>query len=312
MPFVSGRQIYSPEVPVGGSGGRERKQCFKPPTFAAAVVAGMCAGCALIARADEPLSLERLIAQPGEWHVTGGVTYVNSQDNGNEFGDQSLSETNTNVDTVLPMLGVKYGLASGLQIYAQATGYWTSMRTTTENEESATNRTNSGFLGLALGMNKKFSERGGVGAVYGFAQVALDQNTISVGDEQDGGAVWSLGVTAFRIMDPISLGIGAALTTASERDSGQGRVQPGNAVSVSPGINFAVNADITLVSNLNWFWADRDEIDGKKVGIVRTGTSLGFGLLHAWSDRFVVNFDVSANISGAPTAQMGCAASYRL
>lgn len=293
----------------------------------AAAIAGACSSFPLIARADEPLSLERLMAHPGEWRVTSGVTYINSQDESPEFGDivvvqsstgelvrvpRSLSEANTNVDIVLPVLGVTYGLVSGTEIYAQATGYWTSTRATTENGESTTNRTNSGFRGTALGLNQKFFERGGVGAVYGFAQVSLDQNTISAGEKRDGGAVWSFGVTAFRIIDPMSLGLAAALTASSERDSTQGRVQFGNAVSMSPTINFAVNADITLTSSLSWFWADRDEIDGKKVGIVRTGTSLGFGLPHAWNDRFVVNFDVSANISGAPTAQMGCAASYRL
>lgn len=275
--------------------------------------------------ADDPLSLDQLLTQAGEWKITGGMVYVNGQDeaikitrfasvegsSGTVAVPAAIDEGNNNIDIVLPSTSVRYGFDSGLEIFTQLTGYWLSRRTTYEDSRETHNETHVGMLGVSVGASKRLYQNKHVGGLIAVAQVAIDEESVTEGQPAGGGTTWAAGINAYRVIDPLFLSISSSISVADSRTVDGNRVDPGDSLVITPTIGFAVNSDLTLTSALNWFLNSRDKVNGKGVGIDRTSTQLGFGVLYASSERWVSSLDVSTNISGAPFAQWSASVAYR-
>lgn len=287
--------------------------------------------------AEDPLSVDELTTPPGAWKITGGVTYLNGQNaafkitrttpvqgaSGLIAVPAAIDEEKSNIDIVLPALSIRYGLPSGLEVFAQLRGYWYSRRSasedvqTTDNHEhthsqTTANQTHSDLLGVALGASKKLYEQKHVRGLLAFVQVALDKDAVTDGERAGSSSTWVTGLSAYRVIDPVFLSLSASVVVAGARTVEGDRVDPGDALAINPALGFAVNSDLTLSAGLNWFLNSRDKINGEHAGIDRTSTSLGFGIIYASSEHWVSSYSIATNISGAPAAQWNAALTYRI
>lgn len=213
-----------------------------------------------------------------------------------------LGVTDRQADTVLGTFGLRYGLTARSEIYARATLRYDNAGFTDVTNGLTESLSDSAFQSLIAGMNYRFLEDGERPGLIGFAEVALLENTTARGTDFETGRSGAVGVTAYRVLDPVVLSLTTGYAANLERTVGADILDPGDNIFLNPSIGFAVNNELTLTGGFNLNYATQaDERNSTRQGSRNTTSDLQFGLAYAWEKQTTLRADVSTRVLGDDT-----------
>ena len=272
--------------------------------------------------------MEELLTERGTIRLELGTTFSASQSDGISGLYQTiqtgtgeyvsvpidLGVTDRQADTVLGTFGLSYGLTARAEIYAWATLRYDDVRFTDATTGLTESLSSSAFQSLIAGMNYSFIEEGDHPGLIGFAEVALLENTTARGTDFETGRSGAVGVTAYRVLDPVVLSLTTGYAANLKRTVGADIIDPGDNIFFNPSIGFAVNNELTLTGGFNLNYAtNADELNSIRQGSRDTTADLQFGLAYAWDETTTLHADTSIQTVGgdnfilglSPTRELG-------
>jgi len=277
-----------------------------------------------IAYADLPLQVEDMLSDKGKMRFELSTTYANSErrsvDTPEAISIQTgettyiniptkVGERLSNTDAFVTTAGFRYGLTSKTALYARASALHVEHRS--ENSEgTVSNDSTSNFADAWVGLNHKFRDDIDKPALFGFAELQIAEHQED--DKNVYGKALVIGGTTYQTFDPLVLSMTGAVQLYSTRDVNNESYQPGNSLTLSPSVGFAVNEKITLTGGVSWRFKESDEINGEKIGIKQTQTSLDLGLGYAFGKHDTVSINARPKVSGDGDIQINVGWIHRL
>ncbi len=268
------------------------------------------------AYADLPLTVENLLSDKGKARLELSGSYANSERRGVEAsapiavqtGPSSytnvptlIGERISNSDALVTTAGIRYGLTGDTEIYARASAIGIDRRAETATGKTIKD-TESHFADAWVGVNHRIRDDADKPALFVFGEIQVAERQLG-GDNAFGKSALA-GFTTYQTYDPVVLSLtGSTQLNASRKDGGKDH-RPGNSLSLSPSVGFAVNDKVTLTTGLTWRMQQADETNGKETGIRRTNTSLDLGLGYALSKRDMLNLSARPQVSGNGDVQV--------
>lgn len=281
-----------------------------------------------LAFADLPLTVEGLLTAQNRWRCELGVNYANVESQGVSAGQAvavqvsptqfvvvptQIGASRFNTDTVVLSPALRYGISDDTEVYGRAT--WFNSSTRSQDLNGLASQSASRFESFWLGLNHKLIEEGKSPALLGFVEIsAVEKSQLPslTNTRIVAGKSALIGVTTYRVLDPIVLAFTAAYHLNAPRTiAGQG-YRPGNYFMLNPSMSFAVNNDVSLSAGIQWRNVKADRIDEQTLGMLRTSTDLNLGLAFQWDERSTLNFSSTANLSGGGGAGFGLTWSSKL
>lgn len=269
---------------------------------------------ATTASADLPLSVEGIITEEGSIKLDSSLSYSNSDHQRLMTGDPiviqtgpssfislptKISESKTNTEVVVTTLGLRYGLTPDAEIYTRASYLY---RSTRFNDLAQMNSDNEKrFVDSWLGLNYQFLQDSATPALFGFIEGALYEKHQQ---SHSSGKSWTVGMTAFRAIDPVVLSLTTAFQWNQKRKDGDARFQPGSYYFLTPSVAFAVNDRVTLTTGFQWMSHQADYYDSTAQGFRRTSTDVTLGMGYGVAKGNTLNFSFKANVSGQSGADL--------
>ena len=264
------------------------------------------------AHADLPLTIEDLITDKGKVKIDIGASYSNSEQNDLltdsidiQTGATSfinlpvvLGQKNSNRDTWVGTLGLRYGLTAKAEVYTRMSYVHNSQRTS--SAAGVTQQSNQQFADAWAGINYQFKNDDKTPAILGFAEVALREKSISSSSFKSA----MIGVTAYKAIDPVVLSLTAAYRFNRARMDGGREYKPGNFILISPSVGFAVNDKITLTGGVQWLNKQADRYDGTASAARKTSTDVILGMGYGFTKNTTLNTTVKWNASGTGGADL--------
>ena len=209
-----------------------------------------------------------------------------------------IGSTDRQTETVLATIGLRYGLTTKSEIYSRATLRYDHSRFTDSTTGQIESLSDSSLQSLTIGMNYRLLDEGEHPSIIGFADVAILENTEARGSDYQSGKSGTVGVTAYRVLDPVVLSLTAGYRANLERTSASGNVDPGGTLFINPSIGFAVNNELTLSGGFGLNFTGADSLNGVAQGSRRTAADLQFGLAYAWDKNTTLRADARAETLG--------------
>jgi len=276
------------------------------------------------AHADLPLTIENLLTAENRWRVEMGLTYAGSDRHNIDARFTTLQTgpgqfitlpvavgaARQNRDTLILTPGLRYGWSLQTEIYSRLSALFDDTRTQDidGNQEHFNKKINDAWLGI----NHRFSEDNDTPALLGFFEVSLAENAALSGNDWSYGHTGLFGFTTYRTTDPIVLSLTAGYRHSLARNTPNGRIDPGDLLFLKPGIAFAVNNDVTLITGLQWQLQTRETLDGRKSGIRTTSSEIELGMGYAWNKQLTLQFNTRADVTGDSGIQLSLVAIYKL
>ena len=258
------------------------------------------------------LALERLLADKGRVKVEIGMTY-NASTSDRTTGAFATIRTGTGtfvsvpvglgtsrreVETLIGTTTVRYGLTSRSELFASGSAIYTHTRTTDGMTGLTTAVDDARLLHVVTGVNYQFLEEGKRPGLVGFADVTLSENVAFTGSEFVFAKSGRVGLTAYKVIDPVVLSLTGGYRPAFSRDVSGTRVDPGDVLFLAPFLSFAVNNELTLIGGLSVRFEGADEVGGVTWGARRTRADMGFRLAYAWSQDVTLLMDAGMDAIG--------------
>lgn len=277
------------------------------------------------AQAADSLAVDRLLSQQGKWQLGLNLVYANSEATNLQLGDtipiqvspgvfvsipSSITQQQVNSDSLVAVPSLRYGLTDKLDVSWRASFTYTALRSQASNNLSSDSFSRFGDSWLSF--NYRFRDQYDAVNMAAFAEMALVENNATQGSDLSYGRAYNLGLTLFRVYDPIVINALVAYQLNLERTSAGQALDPGDALVFSPGINFAPNRDTNLNLGFTWTRREGNKVNGARIGILQTSTLLNMGFAYAWSNKLSIYTSLSANISGGTGATIGMSMLYAL
>tara|TARA_R110002110_G_scaffold184698_4_gene391532 strand:+ start:10862 stop:11710 length:849 start_codon:yes stop_codon:yes gene_type:complete len=259
------------------------------------------------AQAQLPLSIEELLVEQRTLKLQTAFSYSNS-DSSNPAGPGSGQavplawQQQTRVSAVTSR--IRYGWRRNLELNAAVTQAQIDWR-------------GSGGSGgddqysVGLGANWLLSADNHTPALMLTAAVdVLETSWLQPGVRHHARTA-RLGAHIYRAIDPVVLSLAVSQEWRLARDFADGRLDPGDVLTLRPQVNFAVNHRVTLTGGISWQRRAGDRFDGTTRAGSRhqTGLSVGVGLLA--SPRSTVFVDSHVLTSGEGGASLSLEWLYR-
>jgi hypothetical protein len=219
----------------------------------------------------------------------------------------SISPSADRIDTASASIGARYAVTSWLNLFGQVSGRATSARRTTSPGRSLSEG-DAAFEALTLGADFRFTPGPSRTHVSGYASVAAIETE---GDAFVYARSFAVGVTASTVVDPLILSATLGYSFFASRETSSGAVDPGEVLSFTPTIGFAVNPDI----NLSWGvgvshrWADTGALSRFSESDVLTTVNLG--LAYRLSPDRLLNVDARAGVGGNDAVELSMGVAQR-
>ena len=265
------------------------------------------------------LTVEELITGQGKWKFELGTTFsTTSQDR--EIGALQTIQTGTGTFVTVPIglgtswlessvlltnLGLRYGLTAQTEIFTSISLSFGNSDETNGITGAVMNTSSSGFNSWSLGVNHRFSQDNQTAGLIGFADIALAENASATGTQIISGKSGTIGLTAYKVFDPVVLSITGGYRPSLERDVNGQNVDPGDSFFLSPSVAFAVNNEVTLSGGVNIQFIGSDKVNGISQGSNRTRGSLDFGIAYALDQKSSLNFSTRADVVGDGSLSVG-------
>lgn len=277
------------------------------------------------ALADLPLDIEGLLTDKGKFKLDLGLTYVNINRSSVATGEPILiqigqtqfvslptqiGEARVNSDTLIPSLGLRYGLTSNTEVYGKTS--WISDHARSTNVNGYETTSNNQFNDVWLGLNHRFIDEGNLPALLGFIEGAVAERQTQ---STSYGKSWLIGATTYRSLDPVVLAMTAAYQYRLHRQDGNSIYYPGHLFMLNPQVSFAANDKVTLSSGLTWRHqgASRSNTPlGTTQSQRNTATTLNLGLAYLWDRRTMINLNSRSEVSGKNSTEISLAVQIKL
>lgn len=269
---------------------------------------------------DSLLKVEDFSPRRGGVTLNYGLTYGSQDNNGFIPGIihvlapdgsivmlPSVQETGDRSDSVTANIGARYSLFSGFNLSAQVAGGYRHDRLTALD---GTDRSGSSFdfNSLSIGADYRLTPPGSRVFANAFLSVgAIEFNN----DRFDFGRSITAGVSGHWVTDPLILSTTLTYTSLLSRDSGRGRYDPGDVVTVSPSVGFAANPDINLSWGMGFAFKQGDKLSGHSRGDFDVLSTVNFGLGYRLTEDILLNISGKAGVSGNSATQFGVSLSQR-
>lgn len=270
---------------------------------------------ATVGEKESLLKVEDFSPAKGRWSINTGLSYQSVDRGGfipgfflvtDPIGTvitiPTLSQTNDRVDRASLSFGARYALTNSVNLFGQATGSITNVRRTTAPNVSQ-NDTTTGFDTLNLGLDFRFSPTPSRTNFTGFLSVAAIEES---NDDYIHAKAFSAGLTMSRVVDPLILS--ASLNYShfssrdynhvSSRDTADGEFKPGNVITVTPTIGFAVNPDINISWGMGISYKMGDERAGQSDQEDDVLSTVNLGLGYRLSRDTLLNVSGRAGVGG--------------
>ncbi|STZ00858.1 Uncharacterised protein [Moraxella lacunata] len=265
---------------------------------------------ALTAHADLPLTVADILADKNRFKLDTDVSYYNHHKSsvatqGFEMVDlgqgrtlymPSIGESNTNTDSLIAGLGLRYGISDKLEIGVKTNAIYRNARHQNGAELSKSSDTYLNDISISTQYqltknHKKFPDS------LVFGELSVYDNTQGLKRKNASSAL--VGFTTYTVNDPIVLSLTGTYQYQANRQTNVGtRVELGDTATLNGSVGFAVNPDITLTGGVGvrHKWADKGELG--KLENNSTQTTLNLGFAHALTARSNLTANVRMPISG--------------
>lgn len=256
----------------------------------------------------------------GKWSINTGLSYQ-ATDRGGYIPSlffvtgpggavvavPSISESTDRSDRLTLSFGARYAATDRVNLSATIVGSVASVRTTTDPNVSVRN-TEANLDALNLGLDFRFISGPSRSNVTGFVSVAAVE-------EQDDGFVHgrsvSTGLTFSRVVDPLILSASVVYNHFSEREGPDGAFDPGNVVTFTPTIGFAVNPDINISWGMGISYREGNRIEGRPGGDSDVLSTLNLGLSYRLSQDSLLTVNGRAGVGGNDAVELSLGLSRR-
>lgn len=226
--------------------------------------------------------------------------------------DQPDTDSDThqhlNTDFALYGLGFRYGLTEKTELFTQVRGmyYTTRIEDTDHTHSTDVSRFSSAWITLS----RLFIPEGETPAVIGFIGSAFAENTAIHGVDLIYGKTWMVGVTSYRVVDPVIFAATASYIYYQDRTVDSSTWDPGDSFQIFPSVSFVANSEITISTGFLWTIKQKNVLDGQAQGIHTTRTDLNMAVGYRMSKKFSWHVNLYANISGEDAASIQFTSRY--
>lgn len=264
----------------------------------------------LTAHADLPLTVDDLLADKNRFKLDTDLSYYNHHRSsvatqGFEMVDlgqgrtlymPSIGESNTNTDSLIAGLGLRYGVSDKLEMGIKTNAIYRNARHQNGAELSKSSDTH--LNDVSLSTQYQFTKNHAkLPDVIGLGELSVYDNT--QGLKNKSGASALVGFTTYTVNDPIVLSLTGTYQYQARRETSTGhRMDLGDTATLNASVGFAVNPDITLTGGVGvrHKWADKNELG--KLENNSTQTTLNLGFAYAMTARSNLTANVRTPISG--------------
>lgn len=233
--------------------------------------------------ATSPINIEQLLAKPATWQLSSSVDY---QTAGSTLDQTQQSSWST---------GVRYGVTSQIELNARVSGW----RLTQDGSSLDFHQDEQS---LSIGSNVLLKAESSLPAVLLEARAVLGTSGSSSRQNLPSGQI---ALTTYKSLDPVVISFTAAMTLQRDYELDDVRISPGMSWRIEPGINFAVNASVTLFGSANFSRRDAVYADefivansSERIGM-RGGIALALGRQHS----FFMSGELANDRSGGMNVQ---------
>lgn len=258
------------------------------------------------------LTLEELISEKGVLRFEFGTTMSASRSDGVAGLFQSIQtgtgeyvsvpvevgSTDRRSETAITKFGLRYGLTARSEVYARALSRFEQSLSSDSTTGVSRSSSNASFQNFVLGANYRLLDDGRFPGVIGFADVAVIENAAARGTQLRYGRSGTIGVTAYRVLDPVVLSLTAGYRINLERGVDGTRLDPGDALFINPSVGFAVNNELTLTGGFGLNFVSPDKRAGVAQRARETNADLQFGLAYAWNKNTTLRADARTEVLG--------------
>ena len=264
----------------------------------------------LTVHADLPLTIDDLLADTNRFRLDTDLSYYNHHRSsvatqGFEMVDlgqgrtlymPSIGESNTNTDSLIAGLGVRYGISDKLEIGVKTNAIYRNARHQNGAELSKSSDTYLNDISISTQYqltknHKKFPDS------LVFGELSVYDNTQGLKRKNASSAL--VGFTTYTVNDPIVLSLTGTYQYQPRRETNTGgHVDLGDTATLNGSVGFAVNPDITLTGGMGvrHKWADKNKFG--KLENNSTQTTLNLGFAYAMTARSNLTANVRTPISG--------------
>jgi hypothetical protein len=161
-------------------------------------------------------------------------------------------------------------------------------------------------------MNYRFVDEGERPGLIGFADVALLENTAASSTALQSAKSGTIGLTTYRVLDPVVLSLTAGYRANFDRTVGADVINPGDSLFINPSVAFAVNNELTLTGGLGLNFIGDDTLNGTSKDSRTTNADLQFGLAYAWDKNTTLRADARAETLGDNNVTLGLTLTRKL
>ncbi|MFD1199990.1 hypothetical protein ACFQ3K_17000 [Brucella gallinifaecis] len=218
----------------------------------------------------------------------------------------TIQATQDRTDTATANFGVRYNVASRFNLSAQINGGYRYERNTSP-ENGLHNSSSFDFNSLTIGTDFHLLRlpRGAINAFLSVGAVEKTRDSFVYGKSFNGG------LTGYWTVDPIILSTTVAYSKFMDRKSDNTTINPGDAISVSPSVGFAVNPDMNLSWGMTFAFKDAVKVNENKRNAWQMLSTVNLGLGYRIDENKLLNVTGRAGVGGNSAAQFGMNVSQR-
>lgn len=289
----------------------------------ALLLIGLLFFCSFPAQADLPLDIEGLLTDKGKLKLDFGMTYANRHLKGLAVGDQiaiqlnptqfvflpvTLGEQESNIDILIPLIGLRYGLTADTEVLTKST--WLFEQTRTQRSDS-TNSTNSHrFNDAWIGASHRFNPEANFPGLIGFAEIAVAERS---GRATTYGKSLQIGATVYRSLDPVVLSLTSSFQYRRARTGSDGLMfKPGNVLVLAPQLSMALNDKVTLTNGISWRNQWGDKKNRTPASMRHTASTLNLGMSYLWNRHTALTLTTRSSMNGSRGVEISLAIQMKL
>jgi len=265
------------------------------------------------------LKVDEFSPKAGRISINYGINYASQDKSGYipnflyTFGGDgsliyipTLQATQDRTDTASANFGVRYNVASSFNLSAQINGGYRYERNTSQVNGSE-NSSSFDFNSLTVGTDFHLYRlpRGAINAFLSMGAVEKSRGGYVYGKSFSGG------LTGYWTVDPVILSTTLSYSKFLDRKSDNNTINPGDVISVSPSVGFAVNPDMNLSWGMTFAFKDAVRVNENKQNAWHMLSTVNLGLGYRLDENKLLNINGRAGVGGNSATQFGMNVSQR-
>lgn len=247
----------------------------------------------IVARAELPLTVDELLADKNKFVLETALYYHNHSDNKNTI----------NSDTIVPIVGLRYGISDTLDIGIKTKALYRNHRYDITTPNASDSRLQELLINTQYQVSKNHKT---LPDTVVFAELSAYDNTQGLIPKW--GAKTLIGSTIYHTYDPLALSLTTTYLHNTNRQTNNtpnntsnqinNAINIGDNLSINGQVGFAVNPDISLIGGIGWQLKQADKQNQIPLNRTQTQTYLDFGLTYNLNQRSSISTAIRTNVSG--------------